>query len=1526
MKKMKKTLSLILALVMLLSLGTSAFAGEVEAEQPVVEEQVVEPVQEPVVEEPAAEEPAAEEPAAEEPVAEVPAAEEPVVTNTVVRQPEDLSICVGEEAVFSVAVLGSATFQWQCSKDGGRTWKNLKVATYGNGPEMRLTAALRHNGYRFRAVVTFANGEVLTTSAAVMKVVSVKITEQPQDVTVAPGENAVFTVKASGSVKSYRWQQSKDGGKTWVYLTLKNYPAKSTLTMVGKEEFNGRLLRAVITGADNSKVISDAVMLTVAEPVPEVPVAPVSPEMPARTLQVAPKRGPVSEVGVVVDAPAGALPAEAELNVAPVDVAECEELTKALLGDDIEIGYAVDISFSTPADGEIEPVQGNPVIVYLTVPGLSEHEGFQIVHISDSGNATRMTPVPESELPRPLGENEIAIKSDEFSTYVLTWTADEVEQSATIHWGTWSDGEFQELQTPTSIDSSAASVDIEVIIDASKYYYVGAEYKLTEDAEEYENLTSTVLKKVEGGWQIKLEDSGTTLVAPGSHIFVHYAEYGEGQTYVPPSPPPADVLAPDTEKQVTDNGDGTFTIRLDIEGKSDHSTSQVGANVIVVMDITQSMTEGMPGGGTRMDAAKQAVRTLVNTLDPDTNLINFAAVNFGNNAQPYSVTLGGGTWTQSKTTMLGYANGLPDNPNDYGTCWQAGLRGGYDLASAAHSDATLSGNQTYVIFVTDGNPNCYARNNDGSGRWYGSTGPGYNANAYAAATYWSNRIPSVANFYGVFCGDADGADHLEDLVVAANGNNTNFINGTSASAIEAAFQNIATTIVNNLGAGGVTVDDGIPTLSNVSANVSGVVDEGSGDHGFTYYIKPLNGEETVWEDAPGASYSQANGVTWDLGEAGELQNGWIYSVEFKVWPSQAAYDLIADLNNGIRTFDSLSAEEQAAVDGNKTDGYTLKTNTHLYTTFTDLDGNTYQEVNDARPEAMPLPAPTISVEKLWHNYLDSRADADIDGLQMVLSRDGEDYFEFDVGPNDDPAKAWKYDDIYISVGQIVDGKIVETGHDYYVTEKGKETIDKTEYWEVNSPYYHPMIVDGELVIYVQDDDASTAAFELNGHKYVEADSTQQYLVAVNERVSWLNLYKEVTGDGAPADTLFKYNVTITEPAAADGSTPNVFFSVFGDDVSYMPGVETTATEWLDESYNPARTYYYFPSGSTIELNMKAGWSVRFLNVATDSTYEITEVEADMAPGFVFTSAKSVETFYDGPNKKVADGFPKTTNFDTSTVTGTINQTNTDYAVTFSNEYVGVFYVYHSSNCDVELIPMATAGVAYSASNPFDIFAKTYEGTLYGGYYSDYAGKSEDFDAATLTYTDGLGSDANGTPYSLAYIKESGKAAWSSSAAYSVVGTAITPVKDAVYFLKEVPTAYLQPYTYFTYYKAAPQNIAALWTISALDDLNYTGAGFYIQNVQTGTTNVVSSLSIKAANSTTTVKLTASKCFGLKQGVLDGYLSYVKINDMIGSKINIWQYWTTPDGIEVCGIVQRELDTTSGTKAGVGYNDTAYPGT
>ncbi len=118
MKKMRRMISILMVLAMLLGMPVAALVEGVEepavveqtpAEQPVVEEPTVEApaaeapaaeepqaeapaaeepaVEEPAVEEPAAEEPVAEEPVAEEPVAEEPAVEEPVVEEPVVEEP-----------------------------------------------------------------------------------------------------------------------------------------------------------------------------------------------------------------------------------------------------------------------------------------------------------------------------------------------------------------------------------------------------------------------------------------------------------------------------------------------------------------------------------------------------------------------------------------------------------------------------------------------------------------------------------------------------------------------------------------------------------------------------------------------------------------------------------------------------------------------------------------------------------------------------------------------------------------------------------------------------------------------------------------------------------------------------------------------------------------------------------------------------------------------------------------------------------------------------------------------------------------------------------------------------------------------------------------------------------------------------------------------------------------------------------------------------------------------------------------------
>ena len=101
MKQLRKVLSILCAIALLISGMTFALAEDTEAEAPVYEEPVYE---EPVYEEPTYEEPAHEEPAYEEPVYEAPAAEEPAYEAPAAAEPAVEEPAVEEPAVEEPAV------------------------------------------------------------------------------------------------------------------------------------------------------------------------------------------------------------------------------------------------------------------------------------------------------------------------------------------------------------------------------------------------------------------------------------------------------------------------------------------------------------------------------------------------------------------------------------------------------------------------------------------------------------------------------------------------------------------------------------------------------------------------------------------------------------------------------------------------------------------------------------------------------------------------------------------------------------------------------------------------------------------------------------------------------------------------------------------------------------------------------------------------------------------------------------------------------------------------------------------------------------------------------------------------------------------------------------------------------------------------------------------------------------------------------------------------------------------------------
>ena len=731
---------------------------------------------------------------------------------------------------------------------------------------------------------------------------------------------------------------------------------------------------------------------------------------------------------------------------------------------------------------------------------------------------------------------------------------------------------------------------------------------------------------------------------------------------------------PRTIKTVRDNLDGTYKIRLDIIGEVEHQTEVTKANVIIILDTSGSMEDDVPGTNRdRWYYAESAVNNVANTLlgkngqDGNPNdLIEMALVTFSTSAS---------TRVASTTSASTISSALSRIDPDGGTNWEDALQ------EAANVTFNNDGDATYVIFVSDGNPTF--RNTRGSYSQYFNEG-GRSRNDWQYFNSWGvygsgqEYNETVRRCYNEALDDAQAlvrsgrqlytigafgnVTRMQSLTTGAGAPANHYYSASDADSLSAALNEIAEAIEKNLGYTGVSTTDGITGLSSVSANVV----DGQAT-GFKYYKNDVE-----WTDAPPASFNNS-AVTWDLSSLNEpLEDGVTYSVEFDVWPSQDSYDLIADLNNGLRDYNTLPQATKDQINDNGDGTYSLKTNTSLTTTYT-KNGVTGTDEWDKGENSMPLPTENISIKKIWNNKADQHIGDDTGSVQLYLTKDGENYLSGDNAITVAPGTETEWvstKEIFISVGLISqesDGSytVREKGHDYSIAEPESFSY----YWNLTSDVYRPMSING-TAHYLVLNDAATGSdgsdyYIIEGHKYEVRDGDSE-LTATNDRRSNLNLTKEIDDQsddqGADKDTLFNYTITVNDSLAETGSADNinsdryVWFSVY-DPVAgaTVKNLETSATA---ESGNTG--YYYVESGSPFTVKIKSGWNLRFINLPNETTYTITETVEE---GWVFEKAEGTGWNY---TTEAADDY--SVNVSAPTVTGNIPDSNHSYTVTVTNKW------------------------------------------------------------------------------------------------------------------------------------------------------------------------------------------------------------------------------------------------------------------
>ncbi len=733
--------------------------------------------------------------------------------------------------------------------------------------------------------------------------------------------------------------------------------------------------------------------------------------------------------------------------------------------------------------------------------------------------------------------------------------------------------------------------------------------------------------------------------------------------------PTGDV--PEHSKTVTPNGDGTYNITLSVTGKQSSDASVSKANVVVVFDTSNSMEYGTSctrdynynnndtdqyglvdgtyrplyryGGdwvysynyneyhgnhyncaSDRLTVAKNATTNLISKLlannkleGADSDTVEISLVNFATSVRNTT------SWSTSETTLKNAVNGYNvPNSAQGGTNWEAALSSAKTLVNNRIS--SQPGESNYVIFVSDGDPTFrdsqMGSNNAG---YYGSDwnntvnkwGTGNsdpNSWNFNAAKSVADSIAGLNNTTLYTVGAFGDADVMENLA-----GSDHYYDASDQTALENAFKQIVDQITDALSITNLKFTDGITALT--TAAVSGNPDN---------FIYTKGG--AAWTDAPEAEIKTIDGtktVVWDLGDT-TLKDGETATVSFTVWPSQASYDILADLNNGKITYDSLTDAQKASIveDG---DSYSLQTNTKWPTltystvetvtvngvpTTTVSDPTTITIENDG---PMPLDTRKLTLEKKWEDSLDPSQREEVNG-KVVLDfyKDNQPY-ESNIELTE--TNNWRLND-YISIAPGVmisndssnydllkaghteysfGGKkyiILETGHDYYFEEK-----DINNHFELTNYIYHPMIIDNVLknVFFTRDASDNITGIE----KFEDMNSVS----ATNTLKGGINVEKKVVDkNGNAVDTDDSFDITI-HLIGTDSKPYSYDYRVYYGKKN--PEYESHIVYNDDGSVRYSRSDHIYGTGDIAET-LYVGDVIRIVNVESGVEYYVEEDTKD----------------------------------------------------------------------------------------------------------------------------------------------------------------------------------------------------------------------------------------------------------------------------------------------------------------------------
>ncbi len=353
----------------------------------------------------------------------------------------------------------------------------------------------------------------------------------------------------------------------------------------------------------------------------------------------------------------------------------------------------------------------------------------------------------------------------------------------------------------------------------------------------------------------------------------------------------------------------------------------------------------------------------------------------------------------------------------------------------------------------------------------------------------------------------------------------------------------------------------------------------------------------TYEMAPAAIDAATGMVTWNLAGLGILESGYTYTVAFDVWPNQTAYDICADLNNGIYASVDAALDAYGVTDAatrqhikdallhNADGSYSLYTNyeqsVEYYpaTSETDDEGNvtwTYgdkQEQPIPQPDPIPLKGSLLPLAKVWESNL---AISELNELLWENGVEGGTSKEYQI-----TLKVWKAD----TKAEIDAIRVSQEGKTPYITETlGWDSTENKYIWEKNVAVAPGMMLNVEEAAALGYD--TTVQANIKKFTNDQGDTLEYYVIESGH-------YFYVTEEGG--DLHFYLDEPIYHPMIVDGTLYNVFFGS-GQEVERMdPMYAVEATNYLKGGLNITKVILDFENNEVKNVEDEFAFKITIWN-------------------------------------------------------------------------------------------------------------------------------------------------------------------------------------------------------------------------------------------------------------------------------------------------------------------------------------------